>query len=155
MSIVPYLKPTSTLESLGVIVDSVETTLSLPKEKLLKLQNRCQEILEKGKVTVMELSKLIGRLSSTATAVLPASFHYRHLYHQQIQKLICHNSFEEKMTISVEAKKELLWRKENLTPCNGKSLISPRPQIIMSSDALWQGWGASCQGLTTGGAWSV
>ena len=65
-----YLEPTSTLEFLGVIVDSGE--MSLPKEKLLKVQNHCQEILEKGKITVRKLSKLIGRLSSTAIAVLPA-----------------------------------------------------------------------------------
>ena len=34
-----YLEPTSTLEFLGAIVDSGEMTLSLPKEKLLKVQN--------------------------------------------------------------------------------------------------------------------
>ena len=67
-----YIEPTSTLEFLGVIVDSGEMTLTLPKEKLLKVQNRCQEILENEKVTVRELSKLIRRLSSTAIAVLPA-----------------------------------------------------------------------------------
>ena len=38
-------------------------TLSLPKEKLLQVQNHCQEILEKEKIAVRELSKLIGRFS--------------------------------------------------------------------------------------------
>ena len=141
-----YLESTSTLEFLGVIVDSGEMTLSLPKEKLLKVQNHFQEILENGKVTV---------ISSTAIAVLPEPLHYRHLQHQQIQKLICHNSFEEKVQTSVEARKELLWWKENLTLCNGRSLISSPPQIIISSDASLQGWGASCHGLTTGGPWSM
>ena len=80
-----YLEPTLTLEFIGVIVYSGEITLGLPKEKLLKVQNHCQEILEKGKVAVRELSKLIGRLSSTAIAVYPALLCYRHLQHQQIQ----------------------------------------------------------------------
>ena len=126
-----YLEPTSTLEFLGVIADFGEMTLSFPKEKLLKVQNRCQEIrkLEKGKVTVSELSTLIGRLSSTAIALLPAPLHYRHHQHQQIQKLICHNSSKEKVEISVEARKELLWWKENLTLCNGRlQIISSPPQ---------------------------
>ena len=83
-----YLEPTPTLEFLGVIVDSGEMTLSLPKEKLLKVQNHCQEILEKEKVTVRELRRLIGRLLSTAIVVLSAPLHFRHLQHQQIQKLI-------------------------------------------------------------------
>ena len=58
------------------------------------------------------------------------------------------------MDISVEARKELLWWKENLTLCNRRSLISSPPQIIISSDASLQGLGASCHGLTTGGPWS-
>ena len=123
-----YLEPTSTLEFLGGIVDSGEIILSLPKEKILKVQYHCQEILEKGKVTDRELSKLIGRLSSTAVVVLAASLHYCPLQHKQIQKLICNNSFEEKVIISVEATKELLWWKENLILCNGRSLIS-RPLL--------------------------
>ena len=36
-----YLESTLTLEFLGVIVNSGEMTLSLPKEKLLKVQNHC------------------------------------------------------------------------------------------------------------------
>ena len=117
---------------------------------------RCQEILEKGKVTVRELSKLIGRLSFTVIAVLPAPLPCRHLQHKQIHKLICHNSFEEKVEILVEAKNELLLWKENLTLCNGRSLISPLSQIIIGSDTSLQGLGASYHSLTTGvGAWSM
>ena len=38
-----YIEPTLTLEFLGVIPDSGEMTLNLPKEKRLKVQNHCQE----------------------------------------------------------------------------------------------------------------
>ena len=48
-----------------MIVDFGEMTLSPPKEGLLKIQNHCQEILEKEKVTVRELSKLIVNESFT------------------------------------------------------------------------------------------
>ena len=41
-----YLESTSTLKFPWVIVDSVGMSLSLPKEKFLKVQNRCKEILE-------------------------------------------------------------------------------------------------------------
>ena len=60
------------------------------------------------KVTVTEINKLTERLSPTAIAVLPASLHYCHLQHQQIQELLRHNSFEEKVPISVGTRKELL-----------------------------------------------
>ena len=80
-----YLEPTSTLEFLGLIVDSGEMTLSLPMEKLLKVQIPCQETLEKEKVIVRELSKLTGRLSCTAIEVPPAPLQYRQFQHQQVQ----------------------------------------------------------------------
>lgn len=51
--------------------------MNLPKEELLKVQN--QEILEKETVTIRKISKLIGRLASTAIAVVPAPFHYGYL----------------------------------------------------------------------------
>ena len=77
-----YLERTSTLEFLGVIVDSSEITLSLPKEKLRKGQNHCQGILEKGEVTAMGLRKVIGRLPSTTIVFLPAPLLYCHLQHR-------------------------------------------------------------------------
>ena len=46
-----------------------------------------------------------------------------------------------------------MW-KENLTLCNGRSLIFPPPRIIISSDASLQGWGVSCHRLRTAGPWS-
>ena len=67
-----YQDPTSTLEFLGMIVDSGEMTLSLLKE------------------------------------TFRAFLDYRHLQNQQIQKLICQNSFKEKVETSAEARKELL-----------------------------------------------
>ena len=149
-----YLEQTSTKHRfLRVIVDSGKMSLSLFKEKLLNAQNHCQKTLEKGKVTVGELSKLICRLSSTATTALPAPFHYDHIQHQQIQKLICYNTFKQEVAILVETRKELLWWKENLTLCNRRSLTFPLPQIIISSDASLQGWGAGCHDL--GRPWSM
>ena len=58
------------------------------------------------------------------------------------------------MAISVEASKELLWWKGNLTLCNGRSLISP-PQIIISSDASLKDWPTNCHVLTTGRPWHM
>ena len=47
-----------------------------------------------------------------------------------------------------------MW-KENLTLCNGRSLIFPPPRIIISSDVSLQGWGVSCHRLRTVGPWSI
>ena len=66
------MDPTSTLEFLGVLVDSQNMTLTLPQQKVAKIKTQCKELSEKSLVTVRELRKLIGPLSSTAVAALPA-----------------------------------------------------------------------------------
>ena len=59
------------------------------------------------------------------------------------------------MEILVEARKELLWWKENLILCNRRFLISSPTQIIISSDSSLQGWEVICHGLITEGPWSI
>ena len=108
-----YLEPTSTLEFLRVVVDSGEMTLSLPKEnsskyRIIARNPRKWESNSQG-TKQTDWDVIIHSNSSPSDTL-----HYRHLQHQQIQKLICHNSFEEKVEIPVEARKELLWWKEDL-----------------------------------------
>ena len=66
------LTPTKKLEFLGVLIDSNKMDISLPEEKIVKIQNQCQTLLSQKTVSVRELTQLIGRLSSTVIAVLPA-----------------------------------------------------------------------------------
>ena len=60
-------------------------TLSLPEKKVSKVQKQCQELLQKIQVSILELTKLIGLLSPTILAVLPAQINFRYLQQQQIQ----------------------------------------------------------------------
>ena len=94
------LNPTSTLEFLGVVVNSQDMTLSLPTEKILKIQQQCKEILSLKLTSIRALSKLSGRLASKATAILPATLQYKALQHNQIQGMLSKNSLEDKLTLS-------------------------------------------------------
>ena len=62
-------------------------TLSLPEKEVSKVQKRCLELLQKTQVSILEITKLIGFLSSTVQAVLPAQINFRNLQQQQIQAL--------------------------------------------------------------------
>ena len=53
-------------------VDSFIMALSLPEKKVSKVRKQCVELLQKTQVSILELTKLIGLLSSTIQAVLPA-----------------------------------------------------------------------------------
>ena len=103
------LDPISTLEFLRILVLSQNMTLSLPQEKKEKIKTQYKDLLEKLLVTVRELSKLIGWLSSTALAVLPARLQYRALEHQQIQGMISKSSLEGQLSQSKQTKEELHW----------------------------------------------
>ena len=73
------LSPTQRIQFLGFVVDSVEMTMSLPKEKVTKITQACETMLKQPSTTVQELSRMIGRLTATVQAVLPAPLCYRHL----------------------------------------------------------------------------
>ena len=72
---------------MGMLVNSVLLTLALTEEKLVKIKDLCQKLLNNNQTTVLELTKLVGMLSSTCQAVLLARLQFRYLQNLQIQAL--------------------------------------------------------------------
>lgn len=64
--------PRKTIDFLEFVVNSVNMTISLPLEKV-------QKILKKETVTARELAKMVGILSASIPAVIPAPMHCRSL----------------------------------------------------------------------------
>ena len=118
------LNPELILELLGLVVNSQYMTSILTKEKILKIQEQCKEILRAPLSAIRTLSKLINRLASTALENLLVSLQYRALQHDQIQGMLSKYSLEEKVTLLEQMK------------YNGKSLITPPAQIIIRSMPL-------------------
>ena len=92
------LTPTQRIEFLGVTVDSLIMTLSLPESKVSKIQKHCLELLQKTQVSILELTKLIDLLSSIIQAVLPAQVNFRYLQQQQIQALKTQGHIAKKLS---------------------------------------------------------
>ena len=67
-------------------------TLALSQEKVLDIQNKCTQLTASPKTTIMELTKLQGKLSFTAQAVFPGRIQCRYLQQQQIQAVREKNS---------------------------------------------------------------
>ena len=103
---------------------------------------------------ILRLTKLIGLLSSTAEAVLPAQLQCLYLQQIQVESLSRDPSYQHQVTRNSSAKQELLWWVQNLKLFNGRFLIQTQAQMVIQTDASKTGWGASCQGLTTRGVWS-
>ena len=80
--------PTHKIESLGMIIDSVEMTESLAQEKVESISKRCQDILSMQEVSMKDQAKLLETLSSTVLAILPAPLYMRYLQRQQIYTFV-------------------------------------------------------------------
>ena len=83
------LDPTQTLEYLGITINSVTMTFSVPKEKIQKLEKLCKETLEMKSVPLRKLESVIGNLIARAPALTAAPLQVRFLQkclNKQLQK---------------------------------------------------------------------
>ena len=89
--------------------DSVEMELFLPQRKVEEIVQMSQNTME-GSLTLRDLAKLLGKLTSTIQAVLPAKLQIHFLQQIQIQVLRKNMTFESMITLDMQAKEELsLW----------------------------------------------
>ena len=149
-----HLTPTRTMEFLGLMVDSDKMSLWLPSDKAEDIKARCSQLLDQEMTTVRELSQVVGKLTSTIKAVLPAPLHYRHLQMERTNALMRgRQNYEAQVLLTEEAHKELKWWMESLEQANGKRLITLSPDLVITTDASKKGWGAVCLGEATQGQW--
>lgn len=91
----------------------------------------------------MDLTRLLGKLGATVQFILPAKLQIRNVQRLQINPL--------KLSVKYQAKLQYLqhlWIR-NLTLCNGKSLILPSADLLMTMDASTKRLGTSCQSVST------
>ena len=124
--------------------------LALTEEKMGKVILKYQNLLSYPQSTVLELTKLIGLMSSTIQAVLPDRLHLRYLQQQQIESLNQACSYQADIVLKSLWKHELLWWVENLRLKNGRSLRQKEPNLVIKTDAAKPGWGAFCNRVSTG-----
>jgi hypothetical protein len=147
--------PMQTMEFLGMMLDTTKMTMYLSEEKVQKIQSMSKDLLTRDRITVRELSKLIGTLNSTIAAILPAPLHYRQLQILRSQALRRTVSYETTVTVTAACKTEARWWLANLEEMNGRQIRIPAPDVILETDASKTGWGATCRGQNIKGFWTA
>ena len=137
--------PDQVITFLGFVIDSRSKTLSLPQEKVAALKQQVRAMSKKKLVSALALAQLIGKMSAALLAVSPAPLHYRSLQHLE-HKALRKRCYDTLISISSKA--------QNLSRWNGRMAKDPDPNLIIETDASKRDWGASCQGVMTGGCWS-
>ena len=148
------LLPTYKLMYLGLTINTILMTLTLPEEKMQKILKGCQSALQRDRLSVRDLSRLIGMMSTTTLAVLPAPPHYRELQELKIRQLKATQSFKTTVVLNDKAKAELQWWIAMLNRWNGHPILPLAPDLVIETDASLLGWGAATKQMSTGGLWS-
>ena len=145
---------TQCIEYLGFIINSLSMSFKLPTAKVKEIRSKCKQALREEKLSIRQLARIIGVLSSTHLAILPAPLHYRGLQAQKIRGLHLLHSYESVITLERQSMMDLNWWIDNLKTTNGRPIHLGLPEMTIESDASNTGWGACWNNQKTGGHWS-
>ena len=102
-----------------------------------------------------KLSQFLGKLNAATRTVPVAPLFYRNLQTALGGALSTGTQdYSVSMEITPNMREELQWWEEHLSQWNGRTLVTEKPSVIIESDASNLGWGATSQGIWTGGPWS-
>ena len=146
--------PQKKLEFLGMMIDSETMMMSLPERKVTQVTEKCTQLLKNQSCTIQELAELIGTLSSTMMAILPAPLQYRHLQMLKTKELMKSQTYSSSLQLTTQCKQELRWWLLHLKHVNGRTIISSHPDLVIETDACLQGWGATTGSRTVRGHWT-
>ena len=153
------LKPSQSIEFLGFILNSVDMTVRLTDDKILKITELATKVLEQPTFSIRFLAQFIGNCVATFPAVEFGPYHTKELEREKAEALKQnHMDFEATMSISEWATLHVTWWRENVQHAI-TSLVAPplKEQIHMFCDASTVGWGIYFP-LTdshTGGLWNL
>ena len=132
--------PTTNMVCLGIEIDSVNQTLSIPKEKIQQILENCQAVLKKPSISKKGLQSLIGSLMFIHKAVKPARVFVNRLIQCLRECVDC-----KAIQITEDFVKDIHWFLQFLEKYNGVSKYVHPPVNEMEEialDACLTGFGA-------------
>ena len=81
--------------------------------------------------------------------------HYRSIEFCKSQALLAGRDYDDHSRLDFNSRFDLLWIIQNIATFNGKVFQELEINLFVNSDASLTGWGASCNGQSTGGPWSL
>ena len=145
------LHPVKQIKLLDFVIDKEKMNFALSDEKLKHVSQQCQEIFKQPKTSVLNLTKLIGLLSSTVQTIWSARIQLWYLQQEKILGLKKKESYSGHVTLSNLAREELLWWMENFKLCNRREIQQREPNMIIQTDASTKGLGHTAREFRQGG----
>lgn len=145
------VQPTTEIEYLGIILNSVSMLCKLPDDKLVRIKDKLSEFLDKKTCTKRELLSLLGHLHFASRVVLPGRSFVSYL-------LTLAHSVEElhyRLTLNSDCRKDLNMWFSFLEQWNGVSFfIDSSSDLELYTDASSLiGFAGFCNGQYFQGKW--
>ena len=131
--------PSTCVTCLGIQVDTVNKTLSIPEKKLQEIKTLCQEWTHKTVVTKQQYQSLLGSLLYISKCIKPA----RIFSNRMLQVLRSHHD-SNKFKLTPQFFQDLCWFNTFLHQYNGVTYFDNRiPSHVVHLDASLTGMGAT------------
>lgn len=136
------LKPSQICKFLGFMFDSKKLSLSLPKDKIVKIKQKINKIKHLKICKIRNFAQIIGLLISVCPSNKFSWLHTKLLEREKIKYLRKNsNNYNKTMIISKHVVTELEWWFRNIDNFE-KSFKMPKFDLEIFSDASETGWGA-------------
>ena len=129
--------PSTRVTCLGIVVDTVALSVSIPAEKLAVIKNVCSEWASKQICTKKELQSLLGLLLYVAKCIK-----YARYFLNRMLMLLRDNTHCSRIRLTEDFKKDLRWFNTFLPVFNGVSIFRQPPNKSVHLDACPSGLGA-------------
>jgi hypothetical protein len=141
--------PSTSLQFLGIGIDTVQMTLHIHADRLASIMNTLTEWRSRVTVSIHDLQKLQGLLNFVAKVIRPGRTFMRRLinYQSYLMKRQYKPNHQAKMSSSVL--KDINWWFTSIQHYNGKSSIYPinwisSDDLFIATDACVTGYGGVC-----------
>lgn len=133
------------LTFLGFVLNSVDMTVSLTREKIQHIKVECEKMLELTELPIWELASFIGLLVSSFSGVLYGPLFYRHLEIDKTTALRWNKgNYNAYVRLSQESVSEIKWWYDNMPTAHYPLLLpNSKVDVIIYNDASTKGLGGS------------
>ena len=139
--------PCTALIFLGILLDTVAMTASLPAEKLAEIRRLAEVWASKSSATAKELQSLAGTLAFACCVVRPGRFFIRSLFARAAQMKAAGADRHSAWSLTADVRADIAWWGTFAPAWNGTSLLLEKEwteahRIEFFSDACGSGYGA-------------
>jgi len=128
------IEPSQTVQYLGVIICSLRMSFSLPEDRLIRMKQKCTDLLSRKRVRLRDLASVMGNFAWSILSIPFAQSHYRRVQ-SALNNSLSRNggNFDCFITLSSDERAELSWWITTAESVNG------RPFFPFEPDSQWLG----------------